>query len=633
MVEGISVIMPTYNQAGFICRAILSLLRQSYEKWELIIVNDGSTDGTEIFISDYLEHPKVTYIKNLHNRGIGYAINQGLDIAKYGYIAYLPSDDFYDTNHLESLKQKLDESEDIVLAFSGLRYDDSPNAGILVYRTSQGLRPGYSLQLVQVCHRKTIDRWIERVECVSEDLFFTFWRKLTDKGVFIPTNQITSEWTFHPYQRHKIMGERFGGGLNKYRYFYKVQHPIRMRTTHYKTVDENTEYIHYRDKKPLAKKFLKILLVGELAYNPERVYAFEEAGHKLYGLWSKPEYCFCTVGPLPFGNVEDIPYEDWQEKVKEIAPDIIYAQLNTGSIELAHEVLNANTGIPFVWHFKEGPHGAMKQGLWDKLVDLYTYSNGKMYLNDEIREWFEMFVPDQYKNTPTFILDGDLPKINCFNDDFSEKYSASDGAIHTVVVGRIMGIAPAEMYILAKNNVHLHVYNETYISEDAVLSKFRKVAPDHFHVEPHCSQFRWVKELSKYDAGWLHSFECLNENSLMRANWSDLNIPARINTLAAAGIPMIQKRNSGHIVAMRNYVDKYGMNILYNDIIDLISQLQNKELLVGVEQNVRANRLKFTFDYHVPSIIEFFEEVIISAKQNKYYPQSSFYEQRITTNS
>jgi hypothetical protein len=121
-----------------------------------------------------------------------------------------------------------------------------------------------------------------------------------------------------------------------------------MRTTHYKTTDENEQYMPYREKKPLVKNHLKILLVGELAYNPERVYAFEEAGHKLYGLWSKPEYCFCTVGPLPFGNVEDIPYENWQERVKEVAPDIIYAQLNTGSIELAHEVLKANTGIPFV---------------------------------------------------------------------------------------------------------------------------------------------------------------------------------------------------------------------------------------------------------------------------------------------
>ncbi len=613
--------MPTFNQAGFIRRAILSLFAQTFKQWELIIINDGCTDNTEYYLSDFLDNKRITYIRDEENKGLGYTLNQGLDIAKYNCIAYLPSDDFYDGNHLESLENKLDESENIVLVFSGLRYDESPNAGILAYRKSLGVRAEYSLQLVQTAHRKTKDRWIEREECVSEDLFFTFWRKLTDKGVFVPTDQVTCEWTNHPSQRHKIIGEKFGGGLNKYRHFYKVQAPIRMRTTNYKTVDENQQYIPYRDKKTLVKDYLKILLVGELAYNPERVYAFEEAGHKLYGLWADPEYCFCTVGPLPFGNVEDISRSHWQERVKEIAPDIIYAQLNTGSIEFAHEVLRANTGIPFVWHFKEGPHGAMKQGLWDKLIDLYTYSDGKIYLNKEMKEWFELFIPYNIQSAHTFILDGDLPKSNCFGGEFSEKYSASDGAIHTVVVGRIMGIAPQEMRILADNNIHLHVYNETYISEDAVLSQFKKAAPRHFHVEPHCSQFDWVREFSKYDAGWLHCFDCLNENSLMRANWSDLNIPARINTLAAAGIPMIQKKNLGHTVAMRNYVDQYGMGIFYDNIKDLVSQLKDKELLSKTEQNVRANRLKFTFDYHIPFLIDFFKQVIISAKQNKYNRQ------------
>lgn len=224
MKEGISVIMPTFNQAGFIRRAISSLFDQTFKDWELIIINDGCTDETELFIHDYLEHPEITYIKNKNNMGLGYSINNGLDIAKYDYIAYLPSDDFYDSNHLESLKQKLDKSENIVLAFSGLRYDDSPNAGILSYRKSQGVRPEYCLQLVQACHKKTDDRWIEREECVSEDLFFTFWRKLTGKGVFVPTDQVTCEWTNHPSQRHKIIGEKFGGGLNIYRHFYKVPH-------------------------------------------------------------------------------------------------------------------------------------------------------------------------------------------------------------------------------------------------------------------------------------------------------------------------------------------------------------------------------------------------------------------------
>lgn len=165
-------------------------------------------------------------------------------------------------------------------------------------------------------------------------------------------------------QRHKIIGEMYGGGINKYRQYYNVQHPIRMRATNYKTIDEPKIYEPYRKEIPCCKDSLKILLVGELAYNSERIYAFEEAGHRLYGLWSKPRFCFSTVGPLPFGHIEDIPYNCWKNRVKEIKPDIIYAQLSTGAIDIAHEVLKSNIGIPFVWHFKEGPPEALKVGLW-----------------------------------------------------------------------------------------------------------------------------------------------------------------------------------------------------------------------------------------------------------------------------
>lgn len=528
MVKGFTVIMPTYNQASFIRRAILSLQRQTYSNWELIIVNDGCTDETEKFISDFLKDPKIIYIKNKLNTGIGHAVNQALNRANYDYIAYLPSDDFYDAMHLEVLKQKLDESEEIILAFNGVRYDESESSGILAYRKAIGVRPGYNLLMVQVAHRRTDDHWVVRDECVSEDLFFTFWRKLTDKGIFVPTGQVTCEWTNHPDQRHKIIGEMYGGGLNKYRQYYDVQYPIRMRATNYKTIDEPKMYASYQKEIPLCKDFLRILIVGELAYNSERIYAFEEAGHRLYGLWSKPRFCFSTVGPLPFGHIEDIPYSCWRQRVKEIKPDIIYAQLSTGAIDIAHEVLKSRMGIPFVWHFKEGPHEALKIGLWNKLIDLYTYADGKIYLNEEIKDWFELFVPYHLKVTPTYVLDGDLPKANCFNSTFSEKLSVSDGAVHTVVVGRMIGLSPNEVKTLADHNIHIHVYNENHISEEMVTYKYRKVAPNHFHVHNHCSQLQWVAEFSKYDAGWLHCIDSSNEQSLLRAIWSDLNLPARI---------------------------------------------------------------------------------------------------------
>ena len=64
-----SVLMPTFNQCAFIRRAISSLLQQTYPYWELIIINDGCTDATKDFISDYLSDPRIKYIENDTNRG------------------------------------------------------------------------------------------------------------------------------------------------------------------------------------------------------------------------------------------------------------------------------------------------------------------------------------------------------------------------------------------------------------------------------------------------------------------------------------------------------------------------------------------------------------------------------------
>ncbi len=614
IMDGFSVIMPTYNQCSFIRRAISSLFSQTYSNWELIIINDGCTDETESFISDFLSDSKITYIKNQRNEGLGYAINQGLDIAKYNYIAYLPSDDFYYENHLELFKDKFEGYSKLVLVFSGFKCDIGDTMVNANSSEFKGLKPNYSLQLVQVCHRKTQDRWVEREEWVSENLFDLFWNKLIDKGSFISTKKVSCFWTNHPHQRHKIMGERYGGGLNQYRAFYKVKEPIKMKTSKYKFINEEELYASFREKVKIKSGSLKILLVGELAYNPERIYALEQAGHKLYGLWiTKPGFTFSTIGPLPFGNIEDIPYDDWRESIEKIKPDIIYALLNHYAVNLAYEVLKEKPDIPFVWHFKEGPSMCLKSGYWDKLIYLYTYADGKIYLNETMQSWFEQFIPQTGSN---FILDGDIPKKDYFHNNFSKKISGSDGAIHTIIAGRAIGIGYDEMKFLTNQNIHIHSYSENYHSQKNGFNQtMKKIAPDHFHVHSHCNHSSWVEEFSKYDAGWLHCLRSHNQENLLLASWDDLNIPARINTYAAAGLPVILKNNEKHTVAIQSMTKQLEIGIFFNDMQDLTNQLKDQQKMKKLTQNALQSRDLFTFDYHVDRLIDFFKKVI--EKKNK----------------
>ena len=101
---GVSIIMPTYNRANIIGRAIDSVLKQTFHNFELIIIDDGSTDDTEALITEkYAEHlknGKIKYLKQ-ENKGVNIARNKGLATATGNIIAYLDSDNYWLDTYLE----------------------------------------------------------------------------------------------------------------------------------------------------------------------------------------------------------------------------------------------------------------------------------------------------------------------------------------------------------------------------------------------------------------------------------------------------------------------------------------------------------------------------------------------------
>lgn len=100
MEELITVIMPVYNSEKYLERAIKSVINQTYKKWELICVNDASTDNSLQILKKY-ESDKIK-VKSLEkNSGTAIARNEALKLAKGRYITYLDSDDYYDYRKLE----------------------------------------------------------------------------------------------------------------------------------------------------------------------------------------------------------------------------------------------------------------------------------------------------------------------------------------------------------------------------------------------------------------------------------------------------------------------------------------------------------------------------------------------------
>lgn len=171
-----SIIIPTYNRAAFLNQAIKSILYQSYNDWEVIIVDDGSTDDTKNTIEQYQDN-RIKYIYQ-NNSERSAARNNGIIHAQGDYILFLDSDDYLFPNFLKDMALEIENNKgkkllyfhDVVLEKNG-------------YRTSYGekLPNGNESIINYLFQRKSIvgvcQSVIPRVflECNKFDLRFSLW--------------------------------------------------------------------------------------------------------------------------------------------------------------------------------------------------------------------------------------------------------------------------------------------------------------------------------------------------------------------------------------------------------------------------------------------------------------------------
>lgn len=134
----VSVIIPNYNHAQFLAERIESVLNQTFQDFEIIILDDCSKDNSKEIINQYKNHPKVSHIVfNQQNSGSTFKQWQkGLNLAKGEYIWIAESDDVADQEFLECLMSKIIESkENIVLAFSNIDFIDK-DSHLIINRKS-----------------------------------------------------------------------------------------------------------------------------------------------------------------------------------------------------------------------------------------------------------------------------------------------------------------------------------------------------------------------------------------------------------------------------------------------------------------------------------------------------------------
>lgn len=108
-----SVIIPLYNKEKYILKTLKTVLNQSFQDFEIIIVNDGSTDNSVDLVNN-LANDKIKLIHQ-EKQGVSVARNNAIKLSKGNYIATLDADDLWRNNHLEALKQTITKYKDAIL--------------------------------------------------------------------------------------------------------------------------------------------------------------------------------------------------------------------------------------------------------------------------------------------------------------------------------------------------------------------------------------------------------------------------------------------------------------------------------------------------------------------------------------
>ena len=202
----VSVIIPVYNGAKFIENAIDSVLGQTNQNFEIIIIDDGSIDNTPNILKNYGD--KIKYYTQ-ENQGQACAINKGLEMSECEYIAYLDSDDMYYPEKLEEQLKYFHDHSDVGLVYSDRCHIDS-SAKIISLVQSRKLDHFLFLQENRLCRSSVMHRrkCLGEVgvfdNCISGGDDWDMWIRISEKYTFGYINKPLIKYRIHENNISKV---------------------------------------------------------------------------------------------------------------------------------------------------------------------------------------------------------------------------------------------------------------------------------------------------------------------------------------------------------------------------------------------------------------------------------------------
>lgn len=186
MAGKVSIIMPSYNTCKYISDSIESVLLQTYSDWELLIVDDCSTDGTNEVVEPYLIDKRIKYLKNKINSGAAVSRNKALLEARGKWIAFLDSDDLWMPEKLEKQIEFMTKNRYHFSYTNYLEIDaDSKRNGIIVTGPKKITKTGFFNYCWPGCLTVMYDReavGLIHIADIKKNNDYAMWLKICRKA-------------------------------------------------------------------------------------------------------------------------------------------------------------------------------------------------------------------------------------------------------------------------------------------------------------------------------------------------------------------------------------------------------------------------------------------------------------------
>ncbi len=289
----LSIIMPAYNVGQYIAQAIQSVLDQTYEDFELIIINDGSTDNTKTVITSFNDS-RIKYFENEKNSGIVFSRNRGLKLAKGEYIGMLDADD---VAHSEKFKKQiafLEQNKDFGMLGSWANFIDEEGvrlAGSWKLKAPPEMIPSIMLFKNYFLQSAVI----YRKECISQFSFREGFDILEDYLIWL---EIINKYKAWNLQEYLIDYRVHDGGVTKMHQQKKLEKEKKVFQIQFNhlgidaTAQEMELHLLIRDDKPISKietlkSIEKWLLKIQEKNNELKIYDQKILGKVIFNRWLK----------------------------------------------------------------------------------------------------------------------------------------------------------------------------------------------------------------------------------------------------------------------------------------------------------------------------------------------------------